>query len=68
MKKEHSLPAFLKMPNPKNIDFQIKYAKKKFLFICKKRSELLKQIGHLKVKAKGLNAKKLAKRIKKLIF
>lgn len=68
MKKEHSLPAFLTMPNPKNIDFQIKYAKMKFLLICKKRTELLKQIGHLKVKAKGLNAKKLAKRIKKVIF
>ena len=68
MKKEHSLPAFLTMPNQKNIDSQIKYAKKKFLLICKKRSELLKQMGHLKVKAKGLNAKKLARCIKKLIF
>lgn len=66
-KKEHSFPAFLKVPILKKNHSQIKYARKKFLSICKTRMELLKTIDCVKVKTKGLNAKKLTRAIKKLL-
>jgi Shikimate kinase len=67
-KKQHSFPAFLKTSPSKDLHTQIKLARFKFLIICKKRTELLKQINYVKVKTKGLNVKKLLRLIKKLSF
>lgn len=66
-KKEHSLPAFLKAPSSKKLCSQTKYAKMKFLLICKERLKLLKTIECVKVKTKGLNAKKVMRMIKKML-
>ena len=66
-KKEHSLPAFLKAPSLKESCSQIKYAKMKFLLICNERLKLLKRIECVKVKTKGLNAKKVMRMIKKML-
>lgn len=66
-KKEHSFPAFLKACSPKDLHSQIKYARVKYLSICKKRMKLLSSIDYVKVKTKGLNAKKLIQMLKREI-
>ncbi|MGP1438161.1 MAG: shikimate kinase [Treponema sp.] len=69
-KKEHSMPAFLKLPSIKsniNLATQFRYAKVQFLLMCKRRMPLLKKIDCMKVKTKGLNVKKVVKLIKKAI-
>ena len=66
-KNEHSFPAFLKTSEPKDLYFQINYARTKFSSICKKRLNLLKTIDHIKVKCKGLNQKKIVRVIKNII-
>ena len=66
-KKEHSFPAFLKTSLAKDLNSQIKYARKKFLSICKRRIKLLKNINCVKVKAKGLNVKKIIRMVNKIL-
>lgn len=63
-KKQHSFPAFLKVPISKDFSLQVKCARIRFLSICKKRMNLLKTIDCVKVKTKGLNEKKVFRLIR----